>query len=42
MTMPVELRLLNDNVFKTIRIGETGGNCNIFHINAHYAEHVCY
>ena len=23
-------------------IGETGGNCNIFHIHAHYVEHVFY
>ena len=23
-------------------IGETGGNCNIFHIFAHYVEHVFY
>ena len=23
-------------------VGETGGNCNIFHINAHYVEHVFY
>ena len=23
-------------------LGETGGNCNIFHINADYVEHVFY
>ena len=23
-------------------VGETGGNCNIFHIHAHYVEHVFY
>ena len=23
-------------------VGETGGNCNIFHINADYVEHVFY
>ena len=23
-------------------IGETGGNCNIFHIHAHYVEHAFY
>ena len=23
-------------------VGETGGNCNIFHIFAHYVEHVFY
>ena len=21
-------------------VGETGGNCNIFHIHAHYVEHL--
>ena len=26
----------------TMSIGETGGNCNIFHIHADYVEHVFY
>ena len=25
-----------------LAVGETGSNCNIFHIHAHYAEHVFY
>ena len=25
-----------------INVGETGGNCNMFHIFAHYVEHVFY
>ena len=31
-----------DNTFTVPIVGETGGNCNIFHINAHYVEHVFY
>ena len=27
---------------RSVDVGETGGNCNIFHIHAHYVEHVFY
>ena len=27
---------------ETHYVGENGGNCNIFHIHAHYVEHVLY
>ena len=28
--------------FQHTKVGETGGNCNNFHINADYVEHVFY
>ena len=35
--------LVDNNVtYLTLFVGETGGNCNIFHIYPHYVEQVFY
>ena len=33
---------VSGNMSMLYDVGETGGNCNIFHIHAHYVEHVFY
>ena len=41
-TIALVFLVLNGFFYNKITIGETGGNCNIFQINAHYVEHVSY